>query len=77
MPATGYVEYEGKTYEFPEGESFGLLDWGRGVWTYKNTWYWGVAQGMVDGKRIGWNIGYGFSANHRPCVQDGCETDLL
>lgn len=60
MPATGRVEYDGKIYEFPEGESFGLLDWGRGVWTYKNTWYWGAAQGMVDGKRIGWNIGYGF-----------------
>ncbi|MBQ7703385.1 MAG: DUF2804 domain-containing protein [Firmicutes bacterium] len=60
MPATGWVEYDGKTYEFPAGASFGLLDWGRGVWTYKNTWYWGAAQGMVDGRRVGWNIGYGF-----------------
>ena len=60
MPATGWVEYGGKRYEFPEGASFGLLDWGRGVWTYKNTWYWGAAQGMVNGHRFGWNIGYGF-----------------
>ncbi|MBO5995283.1 MAG: DUF2804 domain-containing protein [Firmicutes bacterium] len=60
MPATGWCEFDGERYEFPEGKSFGLLDWGRGVWTYKNTWYWGAAQGMVDGHRFGWNIGYGF-----------------
>ena len=60
MPATGWVEFDDKRYEFPEGQSFGLLDWGRGVWTYKNTWFWGAAQGMVDGHRVGWNIGYGF-----------------
>ena len=60
MPAAGWVEYDGVRYEYPEGASFGLLDWGRGVWTYKNTWYWGAAQGMVNGHRFGWNIGYGF-----------------
>ena len=60
MPAKGYVKYDDKIYDFKQGESFGLLDWGRGVWTYKNTWYWGAAQGYIDGKRVGWNIGYGF-----------------
>lgn len=60
MPARGWTEFDGVRYEFPEGASFGLLDWGRGVWTYKNTWYWGAAQGMVNGHRFGWNIGYGF-----------------
>lgn len=38
----------------------GILDWGRGVWTYKNTWYWGAGTGVVDGHEIGFNIGYGF-----------------
>ena len=37
-----------------------MLDWGRGVWTYHNTWYWGSASGQVDGVPFGWNIGYGF-----------------
>ena len=60
MPASGTVCLGDRTYTFPEGSSFGLLDWGRGVWTYKNTWYWGAAQGIVDGHRFGWNIGYGF-----------------
>ena len=60
MPATGRVEFDGKVYEFKEGEAFGVLDWGRGVWTYKNTWYWGSASGQAGGVPIGWNIGYGF-----------------
>jgi len=38
----------------------GTLDWGRGVWTYKNTWYWGSMSTMVDGHKFGFNIGYGF-----------------
>lgn len=37
-----------------------ILDWGRGVWTYKNTWYWGAGAGVVDGHEVGFNIGYGF-----------------
>ena len=40
--------------------SFGVLDWGRGVWTYHNTWYWGSASGLADGEPFGFNIGYGF-----------------
>ena len=39
---------------------FGGLDWGRGVWTYDNIWYWGSGSGEVDGHRFGFNIGYGF-----------------
>ena len=37
------------------------LDWGRGVWTYDNTWYWGSMQTRLeDGSTFGFNIGYGF-----------------
>ena len=60
MPASGQVEFDGSVYEFRPGEAFGVLDWGRGVWTYKNTWYWGSASGLVDGVPFGFNIGYGF-----------------
>ncbi|MBQ2582586.1 MAG: DUF2804 family protein [Erysipelotrichaceae bacterium] len=60
MPAEGKVVYDGKEYVFDKEDSFGTLDWGRGVWTYKNTWYWGSASGLVDGHRFGFNIGYGF-----------------
>ena len=37
-----------------------MLDWGRGVWTYDNTWFWGSASGLADGVPFGFNIGYGF-----------------
>ena len=36
------------------------MDWGRGVWTYHNTWYWSSASGELDGVPFGWNLGYGF-----------------
>ena len=60
LRAKGECTYDGKTYVFDPEESFAVLDWGRGVWTYHNTWYWGSASGAVDGVPFGWNIGYGF-----------------
>lgn len=60
MHAEGKVNVLGKDYLFKSGESYGVLDWGRGVWTYDNTWYWGSASGTVDGTAFGFNIGYGF-----------------
>ena len=65
MPASGSAKFDGKTYEFKPETSFGLLDWGRGVWTYKNVWYWGSASGMVGGKPLGFNLGYGFGDTSR------------
>lgn len=47
-------------HEFSRDDSFGLLDWGRGVWTYENTWYWAAAQGHQGGHVVGLNLGYGF-----------------
>ena len=60
LRAKGEVIYDQKTYVFEPEDSFAVLDWGRGVWTYHNTWYWGSASGAVDGVPFGWNIGYGF-----------------
>ena len=41
-------------------KALGVLDWGRGVWTYKNTWYWSSLNANYDGHNIGFNLGYGF-----------------
>lgn len=60
MRASGAVEIGKERYLFEPTDSFAVLDWGRGVWTYKNTWYWGSASGLVDGVDFGFNIGYGF-----------------
>lgn len=60
MPASGSMTYGGKTYTFSRETDFGTLDWGRGVWTYDNRWYWGSGNGWINGKPFGFNIGYGF-----------------
>lgn len=61
LPATGYVSYDDSTYHFSPDKDAGVLDWGRGVWTYDNTWYWGTGSGFLGGEPFGFNLGYGFS----------------
>ncbi len=63
MPAEGSVRLGDKEIIFDPENSFAVLDWGRGVWPYKNTWYWGSASGKISGKLFGFNIGYGFGDN--------------
>ena len=60
MRASGEIRFDGKIYRFDPKTDFGTLDWGRGVWTYDNTWFWGSGNADVDGHAFGWNIGYGF-----------------
>lgn len=60
MRASGYMEYDGKVYTFSPDTDYGTLDWGRGVWTYDNQWYWGSGNCTLNGKAFGFNIGYGF-----------------
>ena len=60
QPTSGIIKIGSREYDFNETDAFSVLDWGRGVWTYKNTWYWGSASGVVAGSRFGFNIGYGF-----------------
>ena len=60
LRAEGWIELGGQRWELTPDRFFAVLDWGRGVWTYHNTWYWGSASGLLDGVPFGWNIGYGF-----------------
>ena len=59
MAVGGYAKVGEKMYDF-NTNSFAVLDWGRGVWTYKNTWYWASLSAVSRGKRVGFNLGYGF-----------------
>lgn len=63
LNASGQVMFDGTVHEFSKGEAMGVLDWGRGVWTYQNTWYWGSVSGRLDGVPFGLNLGYGFGDN--------------
>ncbi len=60
MRASGWMEFDGVRYTFDPRTDFGTLDWGRGVWTYDNTWYWGSGNADLEGNAFGFNIGYGF-----------------
>lgn len=64
--AAGIARVGKKELEFKSGKSFAVLDWGRGVWPYSNSWLWGSASGLAraEGSKtplpFGFNIGYGF-----------------
>jgi hypothetical protein len=59
MKATGTIHVNHMDIHL-EDPTFATLDWGRGVWTYDNTWYWASASGKVQGHTFGMNLGYGF-----------------
>lgn len=61
LPASGCIRLGEEQWRFKPEDSMGVLDWGRGVWTYDNTWYWGTGSGWIDGVPFGINVGYGFS----------------
>ena len=60
MPASGVARFAGHEYVFDPTTCFGTLDWGRGVWTYDNTWKWASGNSVIDGRPFGFNLGYGF-----------------
>jgi hypothetical protein len=61
MPAEGSFKIGEREFRFSKDKDFGALDWGRGVWTYKNRWYWSSASGYLNGEPLGLNLGYGFT----------------
>ncbi len=60
MEASGMVKYGDMKYEFVPSDSFGLLDWGRGVWPFHNEWYWSSGAGYINNEIFGFNLGCGF-----------------
>ncbi len=60
MRTDGFIRYGNRELVCDSSRDFAVLDWGRGVWTYDNTWYWGSASGLAGGVPFGFNIGYGF-----------------
>ncbi|MDF2486392.1 MAG: hypothetical protein K0R46_2560 [Herbinix sp.] len=60
MLAEGTVSYADQRYCFTPEESFGLLDWGRGVWPFHNEWYWSNGTGYIENRIFGFNLGCGF-----------------
>jgi len=61
LGATGTIRRGTALQRLPLGSTFGVLDWGRGKWTYRNTWYWASCSGTVEQVPFGLNLGYGFT----------------
>jgi hypothetical protein len=60
LRSTGYAKIGDDFLDFNK-ESYGVLDWGRGVWPYRSRWFWSSLNAVTaEGDRIGWNLGYGF-----------------
>ncbi len=58
LKSSGKVTLGEEIFDF--NGAYGVLDWGRGAWTYHNIWYWSSLSGEQDGHKIGFNLGYGF-----------------
>lgn len=56
-PAGGALWVDEQRYEVPAGESWAVLDHGRGRWPYSMRWNWGAASGVSDGRVVGVQIG--------------------
>lgn len=59
LSVTGEIHFGHQVYDLSKKQA--VLDWGRGVWTYDNTWYWSsLSDYLPDGSKFGFNLGYGF-----------------
>jgi hypothetical protein len=56
-PATGTLTVNGETFTMPPGESWAVLDHGRGRWPYRVHWNWGAASGIVGDRTVGLQLG--------------------
>jgi hypothetical protein len=57
-PATGTITWGDTTYALTgDGDAWGCLDFGRGKWPYRTRWNWGAGAAIVDGRRIGLQLG--------------------
>jgi hypothetical protein len=56
-PATGVVTVDAVAHELAPGESWAVLDHGRGRWPYSMRWHWGAASGLEHGRRLGLQLG--------------------
>ncbi len=61
MPVIGTIKRGYNVENIEPNTTFATLDWGRGRWTYKNTWYWASLSTLINNEPVGFNLGYGFS----------------
>ncbi len=60
LATDGYVLLEDERFEFVKDNTYTVLDWGRGIWPYRNMWYWANGSTRIDGKLFGFELTWGF-----------------
>jgi hypothetical protein len=69
LPATGRLTVDGRSLDLPAGQTWAVLDHGRGKWPYSTTWNWGSGAGHTGEHVIGlqfggkWTEGTGMTEN--------------
>lgn len=69
LPTEGRIIYNGEIFQLSKDNSFGSLDFGRGVWPYNTMWNWATFSGKYDDRTIGiylganWTDGTGMTEN--------------
>ncbi|MGB3015901.1 MAG: DUF2804 domain-containing protein, partial [Candidatus Nanopelagicales bacterium] len=69
LPASGSLRVDGRDLPLPEGQTWAVLDHGRGRWPYSTTWNWGSGSGQSGDHVIGlqfggkWTEGTGMTEN--------------
>lgn len=75
LPCAGEITAGGRRYLLEPRHSFGVQDWGRGMWPYRSFWNWGVATGYADGVSLAVNVGAkwttGTGSNENGILYDG------
>jgi Protein of unknown function (DUF2804). len=63
IPTTGTVRLDGAGHAIDAGgPAWGVLDHGRGRWPYDVRWNWAAGSGVVDGRRVGIQLGAQWTA---------------
>ena len=60
MPTQASILIGDRLIQFNPTCTYGVMDWGRGVWPHKNEWYWGNGTTLLDGKLFGFELTWGF-----------------
>ncbi len=60
ITADGTIRIDGRTIHLNPEKASMVIDWGRGLWPYRNMWYWSNGSTLIDGKRFGFELTWGF-----------------
>jgi hypothetical protein len=57
--AEGVVQFGTSELVFTRGNAWGIFDWNRGVRPRADVHYWAAACGLIEGRQLGFSVGYG------------------